>query len=98
MSSFAGSVFAASFFPTIFGGLYLRWGTDIGALSSMVAGMVVNVIWRFGIRFNFEGMEQVHEVFPAFVVSFLVYVVASKLTTKRMPESEHLRLVFDDRK
>lgn len=94
MSSFAGSVFAASFFPTIFGGLYFRWGTDVGALTSMVTGMVVNSVWRFGIRFSVEGMENIHEVFPAFLISLIVYVVVSKLTAKRRPDSAHLLKVF----
>ncbi len=94
MSSFAGSVFAASFFPTIFGGLYLRWGTDLGAVASMAAGMLINVVWRFGVRFNFESLEQVHEVFPAFIGSFLVYLVVSKLSAHRVPPKKHLDLVF----
>ena len=94
MSSFAGSVFAASFFPTIFGGLYFRWGTDLGAVASMVAGMLINVVWRFGIRFNFERMSEIHEVFPAFFVSFLVYIIVSKLSLTRVPDDNHLSLVF----
>lgn len=94
MSSFAGSVFAASFFPTIFGGLYFRWGTDLGALSSMIAGMLINLIWRFGVRFSVAGMEQVHEIFPAFIGSLIVYVVVSLATAKRRPGREHLDRVF----
>lgn len=94
MSSFAGSVFAASFFPTIFGGLYFRWGTDLGAVASMVAGMLINVVWRFGIRFHFERMSEIHEVFPAFLVSFLVYIAISKMSSNRVPDKKHLALVF----
>jgi Na+/proline symporter len=94
MSSFAGSVFAASFFPTIFGGLYFRWGTDLGALASMIAGMLVNSIWRFGIRFSIPGMENIHEVFPAFAISLLVYVLVSKWTAHRRPDEKHLAIVF----
>ncbi|PHN01251.1 hypothetical protein CRP01_38230 [Flavilitoribacter nigricans DSM 23189 = NBRC 102662] len=94
MSSFAGSVFAASFFPTIFGGLYFRWGTDLGALASMIAGMIVNSVWRFGIRFSVPGMENIHEVFPAFAISLLVYVIVSKMTAKRKPDEKHLDVVF----
>lgn len=94
MSSFAGSVFAASFFPTIFGGLYFRWGTDLGALASMIAGMVVNVIWRFGVRFEMEGMSNIHEVYPAFTISLLVYIIVSRLTQHRRPDDGHLDVVF----
>ncbi len=37
LTSFEVAVFAASFFPATFGGLYLRSGTDIAALSSMIS-------------------------------------------------------------
>lgn len=96
MSSFAGSVFAASFFPTIFGGLYYRWGTDMGAVASMIAGIVINLIWRFEVRFQFEQMQDVHEVFPAFILSFFIYVIVSKLTAHRKPDEQHLNLVFGE--
>jgi Na+/pantothenate symporter len=94
LTAFAGAVFAASFFPGIFGGLYLRWGTDAGAMASMVAGMVVNVVWRLAFRFNYESLRDVHEIIPAFLVSFLVYVIVSKLTPKRVPGKAHLDMVF----
>ncbi|SEQ35189.1 sodium:solute symporter family protein [Neolewinella agarilytica] len=94
LTAFAGAVFAASFFPGIFGGLYLRWGTDAGAMASMVAGMVVNVVWRLAFRFNYESLRDVHEIIPAFLMSFLVYVIVSKLTPKRVPGKAYLEMVF----
>jgi SSS family transporter len=96
LTAFAGAVFAASFFPGIFGGLYLRWGTDAGTLASMVVGMVVNVVWRVFFRFNFEGLQDVHEVIPAFIISLLTYLVVSKMTHQRIPEERHLVLVFGE--
>jgi|GEM_PF-2736715 Na+/proline symporter len=56
--------------------------------------MAINVIWRFGIRFNVEALSEIHEVFPAFLVSFLVYIVVSKLSSNRVPDEKHLALVF----
>ena len=94
MTAFAGSVFAASFFPAIFGGLYLKWGTDMGALTSMIAGMLVNIIWRFGIRFRVESLEYIHEIIPAFIVSMLVYLLVSKYTSQRIPDQNHLDRIF----
>tara|TARA_R110002167_G_scaffold231328_7_gene436560 strand:+ start:1016 stop:2539 length:1524 start_codon:yes stop_codon:yes gene_type:complete len=94
LTAFAGAVFAASFFPAIFGGLYLKWGTDLGAISSMVTGMLVNVVWRFGFRFEFEGLKDIHEVIPAFILSLLAYIIVSLLSKKRIPDSKHLALVF----
>lgn len=94
LTAFAGAVFAASFFPGIFGGLYLRWGTDAGALASMLVGMLVNVIWRAFFRFNFAGLQDIHEIIPAFLISLATYLVVSRLTSDRVPEEEHLELVF----
>lgn len=90
LSAFAGAVFAASFFPAIFGGLYLRWGTDWGALASMLSGMVVNLVWRAAFRFRYEALKEVHEIIPAFLISLMVYMVVSKLTASRRPDAAHL--------
>ncbi|MEX0289857.1 MAG: sodium:solute symporter [Flavobacteriaceae bacterium] len=94
LTAFAGAVFAASFFPAIFGGLYLRWGTDVGAMASMLVGMLTNVVWRFVFRFNYDGLEDIHEIIPACVMALFTYVVASLLSGKRKPDEEHLTKVF----
>ena len=94
LTAFSGAIFAASFFPAIFGGLYLRWGTDLGALCSMIAGIVSTVAWRFLFRLEYEALKDIHEVIPAFIVSSLAYVVVSKLSQARRPDDEHLDRVF----
>jgi solute:Na+ symporter, SSS family len=94
LTAFAGAVFAASFFPSIFGGLYLKWGTDIGAMASMIIGMVTNVVWRFVFRFNYEGLQDIHEIIPAFIMAMLTYILVSILSKSRKPDEKHLRLVF----
>jgi Na+/proline symporter len=94
LTAFAGAVFAASFFPAIFGGLYLKWGTDLGAMASMVVGMLVNIIWRFAFRFEFEALKDIHEIIPAFLISMLTYVVVSLMSKKRVPSAQHLEVVF----
>ncbi|WP_293689551.1 MULTISPECIES: hypothetical protein [unclassified Spirosoma] len=96
LSAFAGSVYVASFFPTIFGGLYFRWGTDLGAVASMLAGIVVNIVWRFGVRTRYENLGDIHEVFPAFLASFVAYVLVSQLTAQRKPTQDHLATVFGE--
>ena len=94
LTAFAGAVFASSFFPAVFGGLYVRWGTDAGALASMVTGMVMAIVWRFLFRFNYPGLENIHEIIPAFLISCLVYVLVSRMTSLRAPSSEHLAQLF----
>lgn len=94
LTAFAGAVFAASFFPSIFGGLYLRWGTDLGALSSMIAGIAMCIIWRFGFRFKYERLEDIHEIIPAFLISLFTYLLVSALSRNRIPDGDHLDLVF----
>jgi len=95
LTAFAGAVFAASFFPAIFGGLYLKWGTDLGAMASMIAGMLVNILWRFAFRFNYKGLEDIHEIIPAFIMALLTYIIVSLLSQKRKPNNEHLARIFD---
>ena len=94
LTAFAGAVFAASFFPAIFGGLYLKWGTDIAALSSMIIGILVNIIWRLAFRYNYPGLKDIHEVIPAFLIAMLTYFVVSWLTPNRRPDKAHLETVF----
>lgn len=94
LTAFAGAVYAASFFPTIFGGLYLRWGTDVAALSSMVFGMLGTITWRFGFRLRVEALKDIHEIIPAFILSCLIYVIVSRCTKHRMPDEAHLKLLF----
>ncbi len=94
MTAFSGAAFALRFFPAIFGGLYLRWGTDSGALVSMLTGIVSCILWRFGFRFRFEGLNDIHEIIPAFILSVIVYLVVSRMTSKRIPDTDHLDRLF----
>ena len=94
MTAFSGAVFAASFFPAIFGGLYLRWGTDLGALLSMLTGIISCILWRYTFRFGYDFLNDIHEIIPAFILSSLVYVVASRLSSNRVPDRDHLDKVF----
>lgn len=96
LTSFSGAVFAAGFFPAVFGGLYLRWGTGHGAFWSMIVGMAATVGWRFLIRFRVPGMEPVHEVIPAFCLSLGAYLVISLLSRRHRPPETHLAAIFDD--
>jgi Na+/proline symporter len=94
LTAFSGAIFAASFFPAIFGGLYLRWGTDLGALCSMVAGIVATVIWRFMFRLEYEALKDIHEVIPGFIISSVIYVLVSLASASRRPDDQHLDKVF----
>ena len=94
LTSFSGAVFAAGFFPAVFGGLYLRWGTGHGAFWSMLIGMAATIIWRFGIRFNVAGLQDVHEIIPAFCLSLVAYLVISRMTSSYRPTEAHLDKIF----
>ena len=94
LTSFAGAVFAAGFFPAVFGGLYLRWGTGHGAFWSMVVGMVATVGWRFFVRFRVAGMDEVHEVIPAFGLALATYLIVSLATRAHRPPAGHVEALF----
>jgi SSS family transporter len=94
LTAFSGAVFAASFFPAIFGGLYLRWGTGQGAFWSMVIGLISCIVWRFAFRLRVESLKDIHEIIPAFIVSFVAYLLISAMTKGRVPEADHLDRIF----
>jgi len=96
MTSFSGAVFSAGFFPALFGGLYLKWGTGHGAFWSMLIGMAATLTWRFGVRFRVPGWSDVHEVIPAFAISFVAYILISRLTARHQPSAARLAKLFDN--
>jgi SSS family transporter len=65
---FSGSLYAVCFFPPVVFGLYNRVASAKVVLASMILGISVLVIWiSLGLS------RLVHEVFPALLVSALVY-------------------------
>jgi Na+/proline symporter len=74
--------------------LYLKWGTGHGAFWSMLIGMAATLAWRFAVRFSAPGMEDVHEIIPAFCLSFVAYLAISRRTQRYRPPEEHLARVF----
>lgn len=94
LTAFAGAVFAASFFPSIFGGLYLRWGTGKGAFWSMLIGMASCVIWRFVFRQRYTALSDLHEIIPSVVIAMLAYLTISRMTQRDVPDSAHLDRLF----
>lgn len=94
LTAFSGAVFAASFFPAVLGGLYFRWGTGKGALGSMVIGIAVCLVWRFGFRFTYPGLRDIHEIIPAFLLSLVAFLIISRMTPGDRPDKDHLDHVF----
>ena len=56
--------------------------------------MATTLIWRFAIRFQFPGLADIHEVIPAFVLSFAAYLIISRLTQDHQPSPAHLQNLF----
>jgi Na+/pantothenate symporter len=94
LTAFSGAIFAASFFPSVFGGLYLKWGTGHGAFWSMLIGIASCLIWRLAIRFRFEFLNDIHEIIPAVLLAMAVYVIVSRLTPSKLPEGDHIARLF----
>jgi Na+/proline symporter len=94
LTAFSGAVFAASFFPAVFGGLYLRWGTGHGAFYSMLVGMICCVGWRLTVKTWVPELKDVHEIIPSFVLSLVAYLIISRWTCRKTPTKDHLDRVF----
>ncbi len=70
LTVFSGSLYAACFFPVVVLGLLWKRGTGTGALASLVAGVLVLLVWPY-----MPYTDVTHEVFPAMAVSLAMYVV-----------------------
>lgn len=80
LTAFSGSLYAACFLPAIVFGLYWRRGNGAAVLASFVAGLAVLFLW------NRLPTPDVHEVFPALLLSTAAYVLVSRAT---VPNTAH---------
>ena len=77
---FSGSLYAVCFFPAVVFGLYWQRGSARTVLWSMTVGVLALIIWiAAGLR------QDLHEVFPALLLSTLAYYVLSRAET--LPEA-----------
>jgi Na+/proline symporter len=60
----------------------------------MLTGILSCIIWRVAFRFEYDGLSDIHEVIPAFLLSLTVYLVVSRMTSERIPTSTHLDRLF----
>ena len=73
---FSGSLYAVCFFPAVVFGLYWQRGSASTVLWSMAVGISALIVWiALGLR------QDLHEVFPALVLSTLTYYLLSRAET-----------------
>ena len=85
---FSGSLYAACFLPAVLLGLHWNRGSAPAVLASMAVGTLVLVAW-LGAGFR----EYLHEVFPALIASFAVYVsmsAAAPVVNPQLPDTSAL--------
>ncbi|MEK9655010.1 MAG: hypothetical protein VW202_04830 [Halieaceae bacterium] len=70
---FSGSLYAVCFFPAVVFGLYWERGSARSVLWSMAAGVTTLLVW-----IGLDLRHQLHEVFPALLLSTLTYYLLSK--------------------
>ena len=69
---FSGSLYAVCFFPPVVFGLYGRIASAARVFTSMLLGIATLIIWiALGLS------DLLHEVFPALLVSSVIYLVSS---------------------
>lgn len=71
-------IFAALFFPLIYGGLYFKRGTKAGAYASWIGALTATAVF-----YNIP--MEIHPAFPSVMVSVVIYVVVSLLSQKEVP-------------
>lgn len=75
LTAFSGSLYGACFFPAVIFGLHWRRGSGASVIASFVVGIGVLLGWPL-----LPGSEILHEVFPAMVLSTLVFWVVGAKT------------------
>lgn len=76
--------FGASFSPLVLFALYWKGLTRAGAVSGMVSGALVVIVWIAWIKplAHINEIFGLYEIIPGFIVSVIVTYVVSKLTKK----------------
>jgi len=72
---FSGSLYAVCFFPAVVFGLYWERGSARSVLWSMAIGVLTLLVW-----IGLDLRHQLHEVFPALLLSTLTYCALSRAT------------------
>ncbi len=81
LTIFSGSMYAACFFPALIIGLHWRRGNGLAASASMLTGIGTLLVWTV-TGWN----ATLHEVFPALLLSTLVFVVLAWITAPNQDE------------
>lgn len=90
----AWGFFGAAFGPSIILALYWKRFNYTGAICGIIAGFCVDVIWLYLIPSTaLGGWGALYELFPGFIIGFIVCVVASLLT--KAPSKE-VQDMFDE--
>ncbi|MCQ2521184.1 MAG: sodium/proline symporter [Lachnospiraceae bacterium] len=90
----AWGFFGAAFGPTIILSLYWKRFNYIGAVAGIITGFTVDVLWLFVVPNEaFGGFGGVYELFPGFIIGFLVCVIVTLVTKAPSKEVQQL---FDD--
>lgn len=90
--SAAWAAFGAAFGPVILLSLFWRRLNYKGAVSGIVTGFVVDILWMILFNFEYYGMNSVayntnlYEILPGFVAGMIAAIVVSLLTAK--PDKE----------
>ena len=82
----AWGLFGAAFGPVVILSLFWKRITYAGALSGIIAGAVLDIVWLVYLT----GTTGIYEILPAFILSFIVTVVVSLAT--KAPSAEVLAI------
>lgn len=89
LTAFSGSLYGACFFPAVVFGLHWRKGSGAAVIASFAVGIGVLLGWDF-----VPGSAILHEVFPAMILSTLVFWLVS-LNTEDSANETVLRLMTE---
>lgn len=94
--SAAWAIFGASFGPVIILALFWKRFNYAGAVSAIISGFVVSVLWMVLFNLDYHSFTSViyytnvYEIVPGFIVSLIVGIIVSLCTRKPSDETVNL--------
>ena len=79
---YAYTIYGVGITPVLMAALFWKKATKYGAISSIISGVCVTVLWNEGNLYLPSYFIQMDEVIPGIVVSTITLIIGSKITRK----------------
>jgi Na+/proline symporter len=79
---YAYTIYGVGITPVLMAALFWKKATKYGAISSIISGVCVTILWNESSLYLPDYFIQMNEVIPGIIVSTITLIVGSKITRK----------------